>query len=62
MLLLHRTVPGRFTGDFYLSSDAGLDDWVNTARNYGVLVKGSSSGSRRLSCTWDREHLARRFI
>lgn len=45
-----------------MSSDAGLDDWVNTARNYGVLVKGSSSGSRRLSCTWDREHLARRFI
>lgn len=51
-----------YGGQFYFSSDAGLDDWVNTARNYGVPVTGSSSGSRRLSCTWVREHLACKFI
>ncbi|WP_148268079.1 hypothetical protein [Pseudoxanthomonas spadix] len=51
-----------YGGQFYFSSDAGLSDWVNTARNYGVPVTGSSSGSRRLSCTWDGEHLACKFI
>src|SRR3546814_11173798 len=42
-----------YAGEYVFNSPQDLQDWVNLAFFYNIPITGPSSGSHRLSCSWD---------
>lgn len=51
-----------YAGQYYFDSTKSLENWVQSAINYGIPVTGGATGSRRLSCTWDGRTLSCKYI
>lgn len=42
-----------YVGSYQFASKEDLNNWLDSARMYGVDISGGSSGGDRMSCSWD---------
>jgi len=49
---------GSFAGEYVFSQPQGLNNWVQTARQFGIPVTNTSSGKLRGRCDWDGRRLS----